>query len=29
MKMIIDNEEYELADNYNIKSNNNNELKLN
>ena len=27
-KMIIDNEEYELADNYNIKSNNNNELKI-
>jgi len=27
-KMIIDNKEYELADNYNIKSNNNNKLKI-
>jgi len=27
-KMIIDNEEYELAHNYNIKSHNNNKLKI-
>jgi len=27
-KMIIDNKEYELAQNYNVKSNNNNKLKI-
>ena len=28
-KMIIDNKEYELAEYYNVKGNNNNKLKIN